>query len=90
MNYLEDPGNKDNHDDVDGLSVDDNNFLRMLVRKASSVWRNYNADMKNALREWVTRLNAVPVSGMLEKCPQMFQSCNGGLERAIVKSLFHD
>ena len=46
--------------------------------------------MKNAWRERAKRLNAVPVSGMLEKCPQIFQSFNGGLDGAIVKSLFHD
>ena len=62
----------------------------MLVRKAFFIWRNYNADVKNAWKEQAKRLNAVPVSGMLETCPQMFQSFNGGLEGAIVKSLIHD
>lgn len=48
----------------------------MLVRKASSLWRNYNADVKTAWRELAKWLNAVPVSGMLETYPQMFQSFN--------------
>ena len=57
----------------------------MLVRKASFLWKKYDADVKNAWRERAKRLNAVPVSGMLEICLQMFQSFNGGLDRAIVK-----
>ena len=32
VEYLEDFGDEDNHDDVDGLSVDDNIFLTMLLR----------------------------------------------------------
>ena len=62
----------------------------MLVRKASFLWKKYDADVKNAWREWAKRLNGVPVSDMLEMCPQMFQSFNEGLEGAIVKLLFHD
>ena len=90
QNYLIEHLQEGNDSNDDGLDIDGSNYLGLLVRKASSIWRRYNADVIDAWKERAKQLNAVPVTGMLESSPDMFHSFKGGLEGALIKSLFHD
>ena len=64
--------------------------LVATLRKALQVWRNYTQNVRDAWKERAKLLNAVPVSGLLPSCPEMFWAFNGGVDGAVVKALFHD
>ena len=64
--------------------------LVATLRKASQVWRNYTQNVRDAWKERAKLLNAVPVSGLLPSCPEMFLAFKGGVDGAVVTSLFHD
>ena len=64
--------------------------LVATLRKGLQVWRNYTQNVRDAWKEQAKLLNAVPVSGLLPSCPEMFRVFNGGVDGAIVTALFHD
>ena len=72
------------------MELEEHACLVATLRKASQICRSYTQNVRDAWKERAKLLNAVPVSGLLPSCPEMFLAFKGGVDGAVVTSLFHD
>ena len=72
------------------MTLQTHTWLVYTLRKAATIWNGYNQNVRDAWKEQANQLNAIPLSGLLPSCLEMFRSFNCGVEAAVIKLLFND